>query len=173
MVETVAVLATGLSMSQAVADSAQSLRCIAVSDTYKLAPWAEAIVAQDLSWWHANPEAMKASVPRYSTSWFVGVSRIRGGDGISSGTNSGLAGLHVAIQRGAKRVLLLGFDMRGTHYFGPHVGLKNTSEARFVEFRNQFARYAQQLRGVEVLNCTPGSALNCFPIVDFVERAAA
>lgn len=163
---TVVVLATGESMSQELADSVKAWRCIAVNDAYKLVPWAEAIAGQDLKWWNAHPEAMALPVPKYSVSWFPGVSRVRCTDVIATGTNSGLIGLHVAITRGAQRVLLLGFDMHGSHFFGPHQGLKNTSPQRYSEFCDQFAAYAKTIRGVEVINCAPGSALKAFPFVD-------
>lgn len=68
-----------------------------------------------------------------------------------------------AVELGAARVLLLGFDMRGAHYFGPHrAPLKNTDAARFEKFKRQFAAYRPP--GVEIINCTPGSALSCYPL---------
>jgi hypothetical protein len=66
------------------------------------------------------------------------------------------------VMLGATRVLLLGFDLGGTHFFGPHPeGLKNTKLHRFEQFKRQFASYRP--KGVEIINCTPGSALTCYP----------
>lgn len=52
------ILATGPSMSQAVADSARGFgTVIAVSDAYRLAPWADCLVSADTAWWkHHNPD---------------------------------------------------------------------------------------------------------------------
>jgi hypothetical protein len=78
------------------------------------------------------------------------------------GSNSGLLGCQVAVSMGAKTILLCGFDMKGSHFFGPHQApLKNTQPARFEVFHRQFARFRP--RGVEILNCTLGSALTCYP----------
>lgn len=168
---TFAVLATGPSMSQAVADSVRHLRCIAVNDAFRLAPWAEALVAQDPNWWYENPEAFEFKGARYSSVAFRSVYNIYYGDGISTESPSGLFGIHVAIQLGAKRVILLGFDMRGSHYFGAHKApLTNTTPERFEVFKGAFAAYP--LRGVEVLNCTAGSALTCYPMVDLADALA-
>ena len=78
--------------------------------------------------------------------------------------NSGVLGLEVARLKGASRILLLGFDMHGTHFFGPYTnGLSNTSEAKRRMHLAQYARWAKRNRDIEVFNCTPGSALQCFP----------
>ncbi len=158
-----AVLATGASMSQQTADAVKG-KChvVAVSDAYKLAPWADALVSSDLAWWKANPEARNCDGRKFigfSIDVPAGVERF---SGAISGSNSGLLGVQVAVSLGARKVLLCGFDMGGTHYFGPHLPpLKNTKPDRFREFKKQFLRYKP--RGVEIINCTPGSQLTCYP----------
>lgn len=78
------------------------------------------------------------------------------------GSNSGLLACHIAVTRlGATRLLLLGLDMRGTHFFGKHPEpLKNTKPERFVQMRQQFANWAP--KRVQIWNCNPQSALECF-----------
>lgn len=156
-----AVLATGPSMSQSVADSVRG-RCkaIAVSDAYRLAPWADVLVSSDRGWWrHHKPEfaGLKFSG--------VPVDGIPLAPAVVSGSNSGLIALQVAVSLGAKKVLLLGFDMHGSHFFGPHPSpLRNTKAQRFEVFKRQFADYRP--RGVHIFNCTPGSALTCYPMAN-------
>jgi len=162
-VNTFAVLATGPSMSQDLADKVRG-RChvIAVSDAFRLAPWADALVSQDRAWWKRYPEALEFSGRKFSTNEVAGVERILQGI-VKNGTNSGLLGMEVAKLMGAARILLLGFDLRGTHYFGPHPsGLKNTTPERFKVMLRQFAKWPRN--GVEVLNCTGVSDLKCFPM---------
>lgn len=54
--------------------------------------------------------------------------------------------------------------MRGSHFFGPYTnGLRNTTEARRLAMLAQFAEWARLNPSVEVINCTPGSAICCFP----------
>ena len=162
------VLATGESLlpdPQAVADRVRHLPTVAVSDAYKLAPWAQALVACDGKWWNTHPDAMRFAGERWLANGTArGVARIKAGGVICTQTNSGLLGLDYWIRRGAQRVLLLGIDMRGTHYFGPHLTLRNTTPAWFEVLLAQFAVYAKQLPpGVEVVNCSLDSALEVFP----------
>lgn len=166
-----AVLATGPSMSQAVADSVRHLRCVAVSNAYQLAPWAEAMVSVDIAWWKHHPEALAFPGRKFCVGQVEGTEQYK----IPGGSNSGLYGLHVAHMLGATRILLLGFDMHGTHYFGPHpkkrvenaghYELKNTPPHRFEVFKRQFAYWKR----CEVINCTPGSALDCYPKMDLAD----
>jgi hypothetical protein len=166
-VTTIAILATGPSMSQAVADSVRG-RCtvIAVSDAYRLAPWADVLVSSDRGWWRVhNPDFAGRKLSG------VPVDGIEQAPGHVSGSNSGLIAIRVAVSMGATRILLLGFDMGGSHFFGEHPApLKNTTPQRFEVFKRQFADYRP--RGVEIINCTPGSALNCYPKMD-LEAALA
>lgn len=157
-----AVLATGPSMSQAVADSVRGrCRVVAVSDSYKLAPWADAMASTDARWWHHNPQALEFPGKRYgafpSFRPVPGVERLD----VGSETNSGLLGMHVALKLGATTILLAGFDMRGSHFFGPHPEpLKNTTAIRFEAIKRQFDHFRP--RGVRIINCTPNSALRCY-----------
>jgi len=77
----------------------------------------------------------------------------------------------IARAMGASRILLLGFDMHGTHYFGRHVSpLHNTSAGGFKRHIGQFQLWRG---GCDVVNCTPGSALTQFAfgrLEDFVSE---
>lgn len=99
-----------------------------------------------------------------------------GGDGISelsngikTGSNSGYQAINVAVLAGAKRVLLLGYDMRfasgRTHSHGGHP--VQMPEDAYRSYARKFSSMVPHLKrlGVEVLNCTPSSAITCFPAV--------
>lgn len=170
-----AVLATGPSLTQAVVNSVR-YRCnvVAVSDSFKLAPWADVLVSTDGKWWGAHPDALEFKGRRFSGAPdFVkldGVERVPAATNI----NSGLLGVMVAVKLGATRVLLCGLDMRlpGQHFFGKHPAPLRSSEARHLEmFKRQFAAY--QPRGVEIFNCTGGSALSCYPVSTIEEQLYA
>jgi len=157
---TFAILATGSSMSQSVADSVRG-RCsvIAVSDAFRLAPWADALVSSDPQWWRANPDALNFAGDKYRAKRQEDVANVHG-VAAPSGSNSGLLALIVAEMLGATKALLLGYDMGGTHFFGPHTkGLMNTTASRFETFKKQFARWKTEM---DVVNCTTGSALHCY-----------
>jgi hypothetical protein len=79
------------------------------------------------------------------------------------GTNSGLLAVMLGVKLGATKVLLLGVDLHGTHFFGQHQApLRNPKPDRLEIFKRQFAEYKP--KGVEILNCNPDSALTCYPM---------
>ncbi len=79
--------------------------------------------------------------------------------GVSGGGNSGFQAANLAYIKGAKTILLLGFDMFGTHYFGPHPkGLDVASPfKRFIE------SFESITKDIEIINCSRQTALHCFP----------
>ena len=64
-------------------------------------------------------------------------------------------------------MILVGFDMRRvegrSHFFGEHpAGLRRTLNG-YERWPEKFERAAASLPdGIEIINCTPGSALTCF-----------
>lgn len=149
-----------------------------MNTTYKRAPWADMLYACDPEWWwlyqprfaglkvsQAEVEGVKhvPSIDRPGLSLDPNV--------IHQGANSGFQALNVLVLMGVKRVILLGMDMRNvgsrSHWHGDHpTGLNNPREGNFARWRENFATAipALQAAGVEVVNCTPGSALTCFPM---------
>lgn len=151
------VIATGPSLTDEQVQAVRHLPCVAVSNAYLKAPWAVALASADKRWWvHYQPEF---EGPKYSVAVVSGTEQVK----LVSGSNSGLLGMEVAVMLGATSLLLLGFDMHGTHFFGKHpTPLKNTEPHRFEQFKRQIAGF----RKVPVINCTPNSALDCFPKMD-------
>ena len=166
-----AVLATGPSLTQQVADTcrAAGLCIAAVSDAYKLAPRADLLVSTDPRWWKHHPEAVALDVPKFAASMhFNQVHGVEPCTDLGTHINSGLLACHLAVKHGATRLLLCGFDFRPGHFFGNHPApLANTSPARYEAFQKQFAGWKP--RGVTVVNCTPGSGLRAFPLVPLEE----
>lgn len=177
--ETVAVFATGPSLSQEVCDKVRDagLNAIAVNDAYRLAPWAGFLFASDLLWWRTHAEAVKDFSGHKVTTQpgrdIDGVHRLRrteydGYDPNPShlrfGGNSGYQAVHLAIHTGAARILLCGFDMHtrgGIHFFGKHAEpLHNPTDNRMSRWAARFKNLNGH--GAQIINCTPGSALTCF-----------
>lgn len=162
-----AVLATGPSLNlQQVRSLMGKVAVVAVSDAHRLAPWADALVSIDYAWWRAHPEALEFPGAKWSAAPdYKPIEGVKRFPDVHTGSNSGLLGIQVAVSMGAKTILLLGFDMKGSHFFGPHPApLKNTQPHRFEVFKSQFARYKP--RGVKIINCTPGTALDAYPKAD-------
>jgi len=162
------LLGPGPSASASLAERLRGRRVGVVSNAFELAPWAEFLAASDRQWWDKYPEARQFAGTRYSSHRIGGVIQL---PGAPTNWNSGVLGLAVAASLGATLVRLHGFDMHGSHFFGPYTnGLRNTVPARRQIHQLQFAQWARQNPHVRVVNCTPGSALRCF---EFDEQIAA
>lgn len=83
-----------------------------------------------------------------------------------AGRNSGHQAMNVAIRAGAKRILLLGFDAQGKHFHGGHGVPISDAFFRSMIQSFSFAEHALKDMGVEVLNCSPESAIESFPKVE-------
>lgn len=155
---------------------------LAINDAWRLAPWADALIASDAAWW-----AHYRGVPAYTGLKFcleasaakwpgVQVLRNTGAEGLETeptgvrtGRNTGAAAINLAVHFGAARVLLLGYDMEAkdenrSHWFGGHpLGLRGGSP--YALFRQMCATMVAPLAalGVTVINCSRHTALTCFP----------
>ena len=187
----VAVLASGPSMTVADAELVRrwrdglTRRVIVVNTTFRLAPWADVLYASDRQWWemhaaevervfsgemwtHDNPFHGKAweRARRIYVQRGLGLSRKPGI--LISGGNSGYTAISMAYEFGARCIYLLGFDMKAgpageVHWHGAHpYGLRQNP--MFHGWLLRFPQLAQDLRkvGVEVVNCSRETALDCF-----------
>lgn len=161
-----AVLAPGPSASAELAEKVRDLPLVAVGCSYQLAPWAQIIAASDAAWWRSFPATRALPAAKFCMGEARDIERVRI-DALGAVVNSGVLGLECAVRAGATRILLLGTDMHGTHFFGEYRnGLRNTKPHQRLQHLKQYAAWARLNREVEVLNCTPGSALDCFPRAD-------
>lgn len=199
--QTCAVLASGPSMTRVVAQTVRDSGCkvIAVNNQGietngkpAMAPWADIMYASDATWWYNNKAAAlkftgrKVTVAQQSNVSPNTISddvHVMGHGGVSgfddrpgflrTGSNSGYAAVHLAIQLGAAKIVLCGFDMRMVgsrrHWFGDHhwVGAQRTEYSIFLyHFRNSAKELSSR---ATIINTTPDSALTCFPRMDLKE----
>jgi hypothetical protein len=160
-----ALLAPGPSASadDAARVAAAGIPIGAIGNAFQLVESPAFIAATDSAWWRKYPEALTLPGAKYTMHQVKGVERVKVAGYVS--VNSGVLGLEVARSKGASRILLLGFDMHGTHFFGPYTnGLSNTTDQRRRMHLAQYARWSKRNQGIQVINCTPGSALQCFPV---------
>lgn len=150
-----------------------------VNRAWELAPWADLLYGCDASFWEkykpafdglrVTQDARPPGLLRVPSLPRPGLSRDP--TYIHQGANSGYQALNLAVHLGCNPILLLGFDMKPgpngeSHWHGDHVaGLNNPCPENFKMWRDFFATTVPDLAraGVEVLNCTPDSALDCFP----------
>jgi hypothetical protein len=95
---------------------------------------------------------------------------------LKHGTNSGYQAINLAYLFGASRIVLLGYDMRtegnATHWHAGHGHGAAVVEHKLAKvFLPYFPALVQPLAdaGVEVINATPGSALQCWPHVPLAD----
>jgi hypothetical protein len=189
---TIACLGGGPSLTQDDVDHVRGRAdgVIAINDTFRLAPWADVLYACDAKWWYwhwkkgagqfaglkfalAPQPEVRGVKTRFNEAFrpYRGVTVLRntGDSGLEldptalrAGRNSGYQAINLAVHLGAKRVILLGYDMRGGHW---HQGHPDGSRPPFNICLRRFETLVEPLRkiGVEVLNCTPRSALTAFP----------
>jgi hypothetical protein len=184
----VIVAAPGPSLTPEVAEACRGQNVVVVQDAYRLLPWADVLYGCDVAWWRERKGAPEFEGERWSSHHVgrgvgndkssigpqYGLRLVEGRDKpgfsfdpacIHYGKNSGFQAVNFTLLTGPSRVVLVGFDMQGTHFFGPHRRpLRQTPDYR--NFIRVFAQAAEKMRpGIEIVNATPGSALTCFPCV--------
>jgi hypothetical protein len=173
---TVAVLATGPSMTAAVAESLRAHPCIALTDAHELAPWAAVLYAHDAIWWELHPAAqafagVKVSgqpTDRADVCIPAREERIQ----ISEThcvhlRSSGLAAIRLAVAAGAKRILLAGFDPQGGHFHAGHKPPRVAPEpTTYQAWEAGLNALAAELgaSGIEVLRVGQDAAARPLPI---------
>ncbi len=162
---------------------------IAINDAYKIAPFAEVLYAADAKWWrhHAGVpsfKGMKFTLQPEARRWpGVQVLRNTGQYGLEhdpralkTGRNGGYQAINLAVHFGARRILLLGYDMQAgpkgkSHWFGDHPWGSRSPYASFIRC---FDSIVEPLReaGVTVINCSRKTALDAFPRMTIDEALA-
>lgn len=183
--ETVVCLGGGPSLTpQDVESVRERARVIAINNAYQIAPWADVLYAADSAWWAVHKgvpsfTGLKFSLEKRAGVWpGVNVLENMGNKGLElqptglkTGRNSGYQAINLAVHLGAKRVLLLGYDMErrkgdASHWFGEHPSpLVNTRPETFHDFCKHFQTIVEPLKalGIEVINCSRRTALTVFP----------
>lgn len=101
--------------------------------------------------------------------------------------NSGAQAINIALHYGFKRMLLLGYDMRypgkvdrftytgKRHYFGEdeltkkHWPIYVNADGTMAGFMQGFITIIPEKYNIEIINCTPNSAMTCFPMMNLDE----
>lgn len=168
--QSVVIVASGPSLTHEDCRTVErsGLTTVAVNTAWTYARFCHAIYAGDMTWWRNYGANIDIDVPRYTLSQGAahdfGIKHHK--SRISSGYNSGLMALEMAINFGAARVLLLGFDFsvkNGTHCHGDHKKTPNPTQAKCDMWKD----YAQRLRDAypdaEIVNCSRETECNVFP----------
>jgi len=176
------VIATGPSLTPEQVERTRAADVVlCVNNAGHLAPWAAHLYACDLSWWNFHNGMAGFTGQRWTqcatAAPLWNLRRVQGYKRagfsfdpahIHFGGNSGFQAVNLAILLGCNPIALLGFDMmpgaNGNHYFGNHPDRLRNHMA-FEKWRANFADAAPgaKQRGIEIINCTTRTALDCFP----------
>lgn len=190
--KTAVILASGPSLTQEQIDAAccSGYYTIAINTTWEKAPAASALYAGDFLWWKSNAAKVKAAKfkgelwtqDRSAAARWPGIQCIRGTnrpglgkDIIHINGNSGTQAINLAYLRGFKRIILLGFDMKlgpnGEKHHHPDHPAPMVQSQTFEQWLEHIDLVARDLEAekIEVLNATPGSACQSFPMIDWRE----
>ena len=185
---TVFILGGGPSLTDVDLTPLHSQRVLGVNQAYKLGPWVDAMYFGDCEWYGKNLPAIRdyaglkitscGRCPEHGWRHVHPVRRTKmygidsnSRDAISWNKSSGASAINVAYWLGAKRVVLLGFDMQmqGEHknWHDDYRGEVKNPEL-FTQHLHCFPYIVEdaQALGLEILNATPGSAITQFPFVD-------
>lgn len=187
--ETFVCLASGPSLTSADADACRGkARVIAIKDAFELAPWADVIYgagADSSKWWDRNGDrvlktstglrfALDPKAAKWATvlRWGAETGLAESPDTLALGRNSGYQAVNLAVHLGAAKIILLGYDLQRTNgkenfHDGPHKGPGDKYRGWLPLFET-LVEPLKQL-GVTVINCTPGSALECFAKMTLAE----
>jgi len=171
----------------AIARLEERCRVIAVNDAIYVAWFADWLHATDNKWWTWHRlSATKfggiktAIADGLPAGWGVKILRNANGEGgqmggfseapdtIHPGGNGGYQAVQMAAKAGGCRIPLLGFDMRfgpadESHWHGDHPdGMRSDYVNTMLPWWPSLVE-PLKARGVEVINCSPGSAIECFP----------
>jgi hypothetical protein len=148
-------------------------KLIVINESWRLAPWADVLYSADHAWWaHRGSDQRTACEP-----WGVEAIDVRRIDAMvfdeegvvgRGGGASGFQAVNLAVNWGARRIVLVGFDMRpgARHWHADHGGkLNNPTDHLLGKWARVLDGAAKALRdrGVDVVNTSFGSALTAYP----------
>lgn len=190
--ETCYILGGGPSLQNFDMELLSGKHVIAVNNAYQLAPEADVLFWGDCMWHEKHfealngftglqitvcqrdievPESVKFIKCKYNAYGFSSSRRY-----LVWNLNAGACAVNLARWLGAKRIFLLGFDMRQIG------GSNNWHNDHFTSNKPEFDPYSVYLFAwphiamhakvakVEIFNATPGSAIKCFPFVELGAR---
>lgn len=189
--KTFVCVASGPSLTQEQVNYCQGkAKVLVINDNYKIAPWADYHYACDQHWWlwHEDSEELlnfQGQCYTQDSSWEIeNLERIKqkhsvkvipskGHKGLSTdpsyihqGSHSGYQAINLAYHLGAKRIILIGYDMQRTngdfHWFGSHPNQMESPWKSWLSHYDDLAKDAERL-GLEIINSTIETALTQFP----------
>jgi hypothetical protein len=192
--DTIVILGGGPSLRDTDFSKIQQQVVIGTNNAFELGDWVDYNFFMDVGWWQRNRDAAAGykgvlitdnpdyqkiitepfveRVIRYNT-YGLDISKR---DGIPWNKNSGAGAVNIAAIMGAKRIILLGFDMkpvegapnRGNNWHDKHKSPPDPNQyKKFLRYFDVIKTDLDKLNAnghnLQIINCTPDSALRVFP----------
>ena len=148
--------------------SASGLPVIAVNSSWIAVPDCKYIFAGDYQWWRENLSQITSRGRR----WTISASAAKEyglnlfhSQFLRQSYNSGQLAIEFAVSRGAKRILLLGYDCsvkKDSHWHGDHQNLRNPTASNTQRWQGEFYRISQWAKSVDIINCSRETELPWF-----------
>ena len=183
------IVGTGPSLTEIVLEQIKPYRKFGVNNAYQVCDL-DVHLACNIEWWDTYHDDIASHrcdkwTWDHATAERYRINYIRGewGDGLSTDPNvihyhhgSGPQMVNLALHYGCEVMVLVGWDMRyppgeKRHYFGeypahlqhwPRTGPNGEMEGLIKEMET----IKPEDYGIQIINCTPDSALTCFPMMD-------
>lgn len=157
-------------------------RVLAVNDAVFACWWADWLHGCDRKWWDWHIQCVAKFPGRKTTldrtlppQWGVKSLNNTGKTGFDenpsccrTGSNGVYQAMHCLLHAGVKRIGLVGVDMKmdgkKTHWFGMHPNKVTVAYASVMAPHFETLKPAIEARRIKVRNCSPGSALEAFPM---------
>jgi hypothetical protein len=184
--DTVYILGGGPSLRNCDISQLNGRHVIAVNNSYKLAYFAEVLFFGDCWWFEAHRTHLESfpgiimTTCQYEIKAFPRVIHLRhklnrfGLSGtrqyVTWNLNAGACAVDLAVNMGAKTIVLLGYDMKQidgrNNWHSDHRTSNDPGHNPYGEFLLAWPYIAHdaQRMGVKIINATPGSALDLFPV---------
>jgi len=178
---TIVIIASGNSLTRADVARVEDagIEIMGINNAYQICDLAY-LYACDADWWKWHYNHIPSYIIKYSLekTEYTDVMQMEkdGIEGLSkkwpklkTGQNGGYQAINLAYLMGYKRIILLGYDMQLTkgksHWHKDHPG-NNPKEKQFKDWIGNYNGLALLLKkeGVEVINCTRSTALECFKL---------
>jgi hypothetical protein len=192
--ETVVCLGSGPSLTREdVASCRGRARVIAIKDSVTLAPWADVLYGcgrDSGGWWAKNGPrladfaGLRFTLDPKAAAWAT-VLRETGmtgletdPSGLRTGKNSGFQAINLAVHLGARRIVLLGYDLQRTggreRWFGSHPWQTRSWSELGLAMIPLFETLVSPLAalGITIINASRETALACFPRQPLAEALA-
>lgn len=174
------IIASGPSLTQEQANLTQGQKVIAINDNYRLTPWADILYACDHKWWQWHHEQTKffkgikvtqdkKAAQEYDINYIESAANTglsTDPDIIHQGFNSGYQAINLAYNLGARKIILIGYDMKlgadgSNHWFGHHPDKIVSHYQSWLIMYSSLAEHAKKLN-CSIINSTIDTALTCF-----------